>query len=207
MKTKKNILVFVAVSLLLHAALFITIAPQDIVLPANTGNTISLSISVNKSADIKPVQQPSLEKPVVSKATPAKQQDKKTTAKKQQLAEKAKSTKQPKPLLASQTPQKTASTLSQTRIISLLKDKFQQHFYYPKMAQRQNWQGKVLLVFDINTHGRIQNITVQQSSGYSILDNAAMTSLTKVSTIPKNWIKSEYYSGLKLTVKYRLEES
>ncbi len=207
MKTKKNILVFVAVSLLLHAALFITIAPQDIILPANTGNIISLTISANKLPDTKLAQSPTPKEPIANKVAPTKPQKNKITDKKQLLIAKENYTKPQKPAFVTQPVQKVPSTLSQTRIISLLKDKFKQHFYYPKIAQRQNWQGKVLLVFDINTHGLIKNITVQQSSGYSILDNAAMRALTKVSTIPQSWIKSEYYSNLKLTVKYRLEES
>ena len=101
---------------------------------------------------------------------------------------------------------KPTKSSSKIKIISLLRDKVQQHFYYPKLAQRRNWQGKVQLAFDVNTHGAIKNISVKQTSGYDILDNAAMSALNKVSTIPEHWIKKEYYSGLNLTIKYRLEE-
>lgn len=198
MKMKNNMAIFLAVSLLLHAVLFIKITPQEIVLPADTGNITSITISSSPAENTRPAPIQTIKKSVQNKLAMEKQVQKIT----------GNTTKEQSPLLPVPVPvpQQTASAASQTQIISLLKDKIKQHFYYPKIAQRQNWQGKVLLVFDINTHGLIKNITVKQSSGYSILDNAAMASLTKVSTIPRNWIKSEYYSSLKLTVKYRLEE-
>ncbi len=205
MKMKNNMVVFLAVSLLLHAVLFIKITPQEIILPADTGNIISITISSSTAKNTKPAPIQAIKKSVQNKLA---MENKEKVTNKQQLQKITKNiTKEQSHLLPTTAPQQTANTTSQTQIISLLKDKIKQHFYYPKMAQRQNWQGKVLLVFDINTHGLIKNITVKQSSGYSILDNAAMTSLTKVSKIPQNWIKSEYYSSLKLTVKYRLEES
>ena len=207
MKTKNNIIIFVAISLLLHVILFTKITPQEIILPADTGNIISITISPDAIANSKSLLA------AATKKEPAKKKLQQTKP-----VEKKLDYKKPVPQAAENTAQKqnpplnkpamlqTASATPQTQIISLLKDKIKQHFYYPKIAQRQNWQGKVLLVFDINTHGLIKNITVKQSSGYSVLDNAAMNSLTKVTAIPPGWIKSEYYSSLKLTVKYRLEE-
>jgi len=214
MKAKNTIFIFVAASLLLHAALFMQTTSQDIILPANMGNIISITISAPTEAKASPKQLQIVKSlsPAIHKVTPnkpLKKTDKalsqirqKETIKNNVLA-KSKKDQPPLPL----TLQQITSATSQTKIISLLKDKIQQYFYYPKLAQRQNWQGKVLLVFDINNQGIIKNITVKQSSGYSILDNAAKTSLTRITSIPKDWIKSEYYSNLKLTVKYRLEES
>ncbi|VAW93170.1 hypothetical protein MNBD_GAMMA23-2104 [hydrothermal vent metagenome] len=207
MKIKNNIAIFIAVSLLLHMLLFIEIMPQEIILPANTGNIISITISETTEAKTKPTPiQQAIKKPVTNKLTMAKQVNEKIIGKKSVQKTTGNMTKKQKPSTLPPAHPHVASAASQTQIISLLKDKIKQHFYYPKIAQRQNWQGKVLLVFDINTHGFIKNITVKKSSGYSILDTAAMKSLTKVSTIPQDWIKSEYYSSLKLTVKYRLEE-
>ncbi len=207
MKAKNNIIIFVAISLLLHVILFTKITPQEIILPADTGNIISITISPDTTPNSKPVLAAATTKePTEKKLRQTKPAEEKLDYKKpvQQTAENT-AQKQSPPLNKPARLQ-TASVTSQTQIISLLKDKIKQHFYYPKIAQRQSWQGKVLLVFDINTHGLIKNITVKQSSGYSVLDNAAMDSLTKVTAIPPSWIKSEYYSSLKLTVKYRLEE-
>ncbi len=206
MKIKNNIAIFIAVSLLLHMVLFIEIMPQEIILPANTGNIISITISETTEAKTKPTLIQPIKKSVKNKLTMAKQVNEKIIGKKPVQKITGNTTKKQKPSTRPPAHPHASSAASQTQIISLLKDKIKQHFYYPKIAQRQNWQGKVLLVFDINTHGFIKNITVKKSSGYSILDTAAMKSLTKVSTIPQNWIKSEYYSSLKLTVKYRLEE-
>ncbi|NLA74653.1 MAG: energy transducer TonB [Deltaproteobacteria bacterium] len=45
---------------------------------------------------------------------------------------------------------------------------------YPKMARRRGYQGTVLLSVLVNKEGRAENIWVFESSGYNILDNAAL---------------------------------
>lgn len=62
---------------------------------------------------------------------------------------------------------------------------FKPHFYYPRLAIRRGWQGHVTLGLQIEASGRLQNITVINSSGYSILDNAALASMRKVEQLPQ----------------------
>jgi len=45
---------------------------------------------------------------------------------------------------------------------------------YPRLAQRRGWQGKVLLRVKITADGRSANVSVQQSSGHEMLDEAAV---------------------------------
>ncbi len=66
------------------------------------------------------------------------------------------------------------------KIKALLNNELSKHFYYPKAAQRKNRQGRVLLGFTISPLGSIENIHVNQSSGFSILDNAAIKALKKI---------------------------
>jgi len=66
------------------------------------------------------------------------------------------------------------------KIKALLNNELSKHFYYPKAAQRKNRQGRVLLGFTINTLGGIENIHINKSSGFSILDNAAIKALKKI---------------------------
>lgn len=65
-------------------------------------------------------------------------------------------------------------------VIAILQQELSRHFYYPKSAQRKNWQGLVILSFTITPSGIIDQISINQSSGYDILDSAAMNALGKI---------------------------
>ena len=45
---------------------------------------------------------------------------------------------------------------------------------FPAIAQRRGWQGSVLLKFELTADGMARNITVGQSSGHELLDEAAI---------------------------------
>jgi periplasmic protein TonB len=45
---------------------------------------------------------------------------------------------------------------------------------YPKMARKRGYQGTVILSVLVNKEGRAENLWVFESSGYNILDNAAL---------------------------------
>lgn len=48
---------------------------------------------------------------------------------------------------------------------------------YPRMAREQGWHGKVVLRTHISTDGTVTSATVQESSGYSLLDESAVQSV------------------------------
>ncbi len=66
------------------------------------------------------------------------------------------------------------------KIKALLNNELSKHFYYPKSAQRKNRQGSVLLAFSISPLGKIENIKIKKSSGFSVLDKAAIKALKKI---------------------------
>jgi len=66
------------------------------------------------------------------------------------------------------------------KINQILHNELARHFYYPKVAQRRNWQGKVLIVFTVTPGGNITQAHVDTSSGYEILDRAALDALSKI---------------------------
>lgn len=66
------------------------------------------------------------------------------------------------------------------QVATILKHELTKYFYYPKLAQRRNWQGDVIVEFVIRPSGVISNIKIKESSGYSILDNAAIISVKKI---------------------------
>ena len=48
---------------------------------------------------------------------------------------------------------------------------------YPRMAREQGWQGKLVLRTHITAEGRVKNVAVQESSGFSLLDDSAVQSV------------------------------
>ncbi len=76
------------------------------------------------------------------------------------------------------------------------------HFHYPRMAMRRGWQGEVILAFQLQADGTIVNARIAQSSGYSVLDRAALHALGKVNRI-RNTLRGN--RAMQLPVIYRLE--
>jgi protein TonB len=46
---------------------------------------------------------------------------------------------------------------------------------YPRLAQREEWEGTVILRAQVMPNGRVGAVTVQKSSGHSVLDDAAVS--------------------------------
>lgn len=103
-------------------------------------------------------------------------------------------------------PQQKTTALSNAQVVSRIHTALQQYFVYPKLAQKRNWQGKVLLSLRLSANGNIHNIELKQSSGYSVLDQAAIDALLKVKSIPpvSSWLPGDIQ--LQLPVIYRLTE-
>ena len=98
------------------------------------------------------------------------------------------------------------TSLSKARIVSILHKELRQQFKYPKLAQRRNWQGKVILSLHITSNGVIENIEINNSSGYNVLDQAAINSLTKLGALPttSTWLALDV--DLLIPVIYQLTE-
>jgi len=98
------------------------------------------------------------------------------------------------------------SSRSKAQVISIIYNQLNQHFSYPRLAQKRNWQGKVLLSLRVSAKGKIDKVQLKNSSGYPVLDDAAIRSLLKVKTLPKisSWLSGDIY--LNLPVIYRLIE-
>lgn len=48
---------------------------------------------------------------------------------------------------------------------------------YPEFAKRKGWEGKVLIEISSDADGKIHYTSLKESSGYAILDNAALETL------------------------------
>ncbi len=61
-----------------------------------------------------------------------------------------------------------------------LQTRLSRYLVYPPLARARGWEGRVLLAFNIETDGQLDNIRVAQSSGFAVLDDSALNSLYQV---------------------------
>lgn len=82
------------------------------------------------------------------------------------------------------------------------------YFDYPLFARRQGWQGEVQLAVHVARDGRLTALRLARSSGYPILDAAALESLGKVHRLPDSATRQLDNRGfdLRVPVVYRLTE-
>ncbi len=179
---------FVAVSLLLHALLFWGVVHRqtDIPMPASQQAKGGLHIS------LMPYRVPTqMSKPKQHNAQNATRQVVPGTA-----HSTAETTRQ-------QTEeQHDADTTFRERIMVKLRQSLAAHFVYPLLARQRNWQGEVLLAFSLERDGRISNVRVARSSGYSLLDHAALSALDQVGRLGEMLPRK---LTVELPVIYRLE--
>jgi protein TonB len=78
-------------------------------------------------------------------------------------------------------------------------------FRYPLLAQRNGWQGEVRLSLIVDAHGELSEVRIVQSSGYAILDEAAVAALHRLREVPEAvaWLGGAQLL-LELPVRYRL---
>jgi protein TonB len=83
------------------------------------------------------------------------------------------------PVRSTPAPQRDYGWLAET-----LRDRIEELKRYPPMARMNSWQGKVVLKFVVRDDGTVENLEVVQSSGHSVLDEAAMETIRRASPLP-----------------------
>jgi protein TonB len=80
-------------------------------------------------------------------------------------------------------------------------------FFYPMLARREGWQGAVRLLLHIEPDGRISDTQVVRTSGYAVLDDAAMRSVREIAALRVDDApRGAAFFDLSLTVVYRLTD-
>lgn len=81
------------------------------------------------------------------------------------------------------------------------------YFTYPALARRQGWEGQVLLTLTIEPDGQLDNLQVARSSGYAVLDAAALHALQRVGRLSAaaDWLAGSTLD-MHLPVIYRLRD-
>lgn len=192
---------FILISAGVHAALVITSnSSTNIALPGSMESAMNIKIQENHKPSVQNIIEKSISKNNIKK--PTTKETPVQIVKKLISPEnvKHKSTVNKITIAAEDNQQ----AKSKARVISIIYQELNQHFIYPKLAQKRNWQGKVLLSLSVSPNGKINNVKVYKSSGYSILDQAAISSLTKVEYLPQisSWLP--YDIDVKLPVIYQL---
>jgi protein TonB len=200
---------FIIASVLVHAALLVVWSgAQSYALRIPFSDASAPSFDVTFSTDTKPVAAAKRHSSVIPNDTP-----------------KQKPTVTPPPQLAKQNTADTADTTStptthasnphqaelqrsevRDRVLSRIRSNLQQYFIYPLLAQRQGWQGRVLLGFSVEADGMIHNIHIAAGSGYSILDTSAVDALSRVHHLyeASGWLQGTRLE-LQMPVIFRLQ--
>ena len=86
-----------------------------------------------------------------------------------------------------------------------LTEEISRHFHYPLLARQHGWQGIVRLNVHIKPGGLVGDIQVTDSSGYRLLDNAAVRSMRQVThlTTAADWRGPPGFDMV-IPVEYRL---
>jgi protein TonB len=80
--------------------------------------------------------------------------------------------------------------------------------HYPSMAIRNAWEGRVNLGIRVLASGELTNVHVIDSSGYNLLDKAAIKSVLRVATLPqaRQWLQGRDIDVI-LPIIYKLTDS
>jgi protein TonB len=76
---------------------------------------------------------------------------------------------------------------------------------YPKTARRRGIQGTVVLSVYVDTQGRVANLWVFESSGYRVLDNAALEAVKKWSFEPGRRGETPVAMWVNVPVRFELQ--
>lgn len=96
------------------------------------------------------------------------------------------------------------SAREQKKIIGKIRQELARYFYYPAQAQRRGIEGKVIIAFMLGRQGRIDSVSISKSSGFAILDDAALSSFRKINVINHQSEHDNPDIMMKLPVIYKL---
>ena len=77
---------------------------------------------------------------------------------------------------------------------------------YPERAQREGWEGTVLLRVLVNQEGKPQSVEVGQSSGFEALDRAAVKTVQQWRFHPARSGQKEIESWVKIPIVFKLTD-
>lgn len=76
---------------------------------------------------------------------------------------------------------------------------------YPATARRRGWEGLVLLEVRINKRGGVDSLRIQQSSGYTVLDDSAVKAVREWRFLPARVAGIAIESRAEVPIRFQLE--
>jgi TonB family protein len=70
------------------------------------------------------------------------------------------------------------------RQMAAIREKLSEYVFYPEQAKRLGLEGTVTLFVELSEDGRVEDVRVVASSGYPILDNAAVKGFYALGRLP-----------------------
>ncbi len=77
---------------------------------------------------------------------------------------------------------------------------------YPEFARQQGWEGAVILNVWVDKDGNVSKAKIERSSGYGILDSAALDAVKKWQFLPAKIGNLSFASKVRVPVRFILEE-
>jgi len=77
---------------------------------------------------------------------------------------------------------------------------------YPKLARRRGWEGVVLLRVDVSAEGSGRTVLIERSSGYDVLDDAALGTVSDWRFVPAIEAGRPVAASLLLPIEFRLDD-
>ena len=213
-----NIKWFLGLSVAVHAVALVALAQPENSIGAS-GRTLLLSVSDRSGESVSqppaatenemevvadaPALQPQATLPVITDTAPAKQRpaDQPVAQAQPETAVENRSDK-------SQSMQASSTTISREQQKQHLRASVMAfitgQLNYPAIARRKGWQGVVKLQLLIESDGHISDLHIEQTSGYALLDKAALSSL-QLAHVPDaaQWLDGKAVS-IVVPVEYRL---
>ena len=59
-------------------------------------------------------------------------------------------------------------------LLGEIRHQLSRHLQYPTRARRKGWEGEVLIALHVDKRGYLNNVRLELSSGYAMLDTAAL---------------------------------
>lgn len=168
--------IFVALSMALHAAVLTAVMPHHDKLSSEQNISIDIELLAKNSISAAPVSHTAL------KATGPNQKDMTPAVTEPSVVEtiSAETGSQNVTELSDPNRSSTQNKVAADLIRQKVTIEFSRYFYYPDAARRRHWQGDVVLQFTLLPDGHLNQIRIQQSSGFKSLDEAAVHALQKI---------------------------
>jgi len=94
------------------------------------------------------------------------------------------------------------------QLLGELRTRLSDHLFYPTLARSRGWEGIVVLGLRVESDGRLDRVRIERGSGYAILDESALSSLSRVGRLSSAVGRlNETGIDLLLPVVYRLAQN